>query len=293
MKERQYWRKTARLCPKCHKLQSAGRFIPELDGCVQCEFDNFIWKEYKSCTYCRRFQKIEQFPKRRHKKRSAELSSHCRDCLEAARKRGAIFKNAPKLHRNNRYVCRECGISKSHFSYSRGTSPENPLCKTCITNQKIETEGKFRCRGCCSVFLKGECRINKYCGRCYEKNKKWNREKQKTLRKDPKWIEYFKQFSRYYYYQIIKPIYNKTFALQWEHGLVKKRGCPKKSTWYCLNNQLFADFKKRPLYWMEMTERVIQKMKKGKLREDAAQRTPYNRLANNPEWEKDMGGEWN
>jgi len=120
------------------------------------------------------------------------------------------------------------------------------------------------------------------------KNKEWNREKQKEYRKDPSWKDYYKQFSRHYYWNIIKPIHNKTLALQWKEGVAKKKKIDRGSGWYMLNHQLFRDFKRRPAYWYAVCEQAIKEMKYG----ERMARVPRNPVANDPEWQERMRGDW-
>lgn len=252
-KEKIHWRKMARVCPKCHKLKPAGRFICELDTCVECSFDNAIWKEYKCCIYCRKYKKAEEVP-----------TNICKGCLQAALARHHKNKGFPKLVRGQRYVCVRCNVSKLNYAYAAKTSPQEPLCNSCISIERIAREGKFRCRRCASVFPQEEMRWNMYCSRCQQKKKAYNLEYLKEYRKNPRVRDYHRAYSRHYWHNIVKPIYNKTIALQWMHGYAKKRKVNRNGYWYMLNRSLFEDFKKRPRYWYAMTSRTIETMQKGR-----------------------------
>lgn len=275
--EKVHWRKTAKVCPECHTLHSLKKFIENSEICAKCEFGELISQIYKQCPYCRNFYKKEEL-----------VTTICTACKHIANKKNRQFKKSTKLSKNELYICNRCNCKKSYYSYARGSDINNLICKACITSEKIKAEGSFRCSGCCSVFPKEECYCNKYCLRCYEKNKIWNREKQKQLRKDPEWKQYFKEYSRYRYWNIFKPFYNNVLSLQWAHRIAKKRCNNKNGFWYCLNRSLFGDLKKRPAYWMSLTNKVIQQMKTG----HGFPQINYNPLRNDSEWRKRMTEDW-
>lgn len=259
-----HWRKTAKICPKCNQLRPNNQFIGDLNACTRCSFDELTQKDYAPCQYCRKWQKKEEFPKRRHKKDNEKQSSICKVCLQLTRERHAIYKGSPRLKKGKRYLCSGCGISKSCHSFPRGSNPETDLaCKCCVTDRRIKEAGEFRCKGCASVFPVEQMHWNKYCERCFLKNKQWSKLKLRELRKDPEWAAYFKEMSRYKYYHVFKPIYNKTLVLQIANGLAKKRRINRNGYWYVLNHQIFQDFRKRFHYWTAITEKVAKAMKKG------------------------------
>lgn len=257
-----HWRKTAKTCSKCNKLRSYKQFIEGIQVCVICDFDELTQKHYQQCRYCKNWQKKGDFPKRRRKKDQDKESSICKKCLQIFRERHSLFKKAPRLKKGELYLCSGCNILKSCLSFPRGSSTTPTLlCKGCHTNARIKENGEFRCKGCGSVFSIDQIYCNKYCNRCYEKNKEWNKYKLRELRKDPIWAEYFKEMSRYQYYNVFKPIYNKVLALQICYGVAKKRKVNRNGYFYILNHALFDDFRKRFQYWESLTNKVISAMK--------------------------------
>lgn len=262
MKKSIHWRKTAKVCPKCNLVRSHKAFVDGIENCASCAFDELVYSGYAQCCYCKTWLKKEEFPKRRHKKDHEKQNSICSKCLQIFRERHAVFKNSPRLTKGKYYICSGCNIAKSYISYPRGSGANKSLlCRCCITNRKIREERKFRCKGCCSVFPIDQIHWNKYCKRCYEKNKEWNKYKLRELRKDPIWAQYFKEMQRHQYYNVFKPIYNKVLALQIANGLAKKRKVNRNGFWYVLNHQLFQDFRKRYHHWDELTKKTINAMK--------------------------------
>lgn len=277
-----HWRKTAKVCQGCNEIRAASRFIPELENCVYCEAENSLFGEYKTCVYCKRLFKPE----------SSKIKG-CGVCIKRLSDKYIQTKGWAKLPRNQNHLCTQCNISKrcSAFNKQKSIDYENLICTACTTKNKIDKEGKFRCKSCCSVFLKEECHWNKYCPKCYEKNKTWNKLKHREYRKDPYWQNYFKEWSRYYYWNVEKPLYNKTFALQWKYGLLKPRKVNRSGYWFVLNRGLFNDFKRRPKYWFALTEKAIKAMR----RSDASirlERLVDNPMRNNAEWHKRMNEPW-
>jgi hypothetical protein len=258
MAERVHWRKTAKVCPQCHKLKSAGNFIPELEACHECEFDNELFKLYKRCQRCRKFQPRDNIP-----------NAICHRCLEIEREKNHRFKGSPKLDPKSKHICTICNVSRSSYAYPKGTDPDNPKCRLCITEQRLQKEGKFRCRQCGSSFPLSERGWSKgngtyFCLRCTKKGREWtNKYCREVYRKRPEVIEFSRQYSRWKYWTKLKPIMNKTLFLQWTHGLAKPRKLSRDRGWWVVNRAMFEDFKKRPAYWFNLTEKVIRAMKSG------------------------------
>lgn len=281
--EKIHWRKTAKVCPQCNTLKSQKSFIHDFDACVSCSWEKVSQINYKQCGYCRNWKEASEIP-----------TNQCKTCLKIVMEKHHQYKKFPKLKRNETYICIICNQKKSHLSFSRGSDINNLQCKLCVTKIKIENEGKFRCKGCESVFPKEQGHWNfKYCTRCYEKNKKWNKEKLQKLRdSDPKWQKYFKEYSKYYYWNVIHPIYKKVLNLQWQAGVAKKRRkYSRDKGFYMLNHSLFEDFRKRPGYWYQVCSDALQAIKKGekflyrgKLQENDVQ----DSFTKDPEYKKRM-----
>lgn len=231
-KEKVHWRKKAKVCPDCNKLTTEGSFYEKEGKCFSCAFGDCLSIYFKNCGYCRRWIEKDKFK-----------TNICQDCLKLSLDRHHQNKHLPKLKKGKKYVCKQCKIEKSALSYHRGTELSNLICKVCVTENRIEKEGKFRCKMCGSVFLKEEILWSKYCKRCFEKNKEWNRLKQREYRKDPIYQEYARMYSRYRWHCVEKPLRNKKLCVQLVNGEIKKRNNNRNSTFYVLNHQLFLDFK--------------------------------------------------
>lgn len=74
--------------------------------------------------------------------------------------------------------------------------------------------------------------------------------------------EFRREYKRYYYYNVIKKVYNELFALQWSSGLLKNRKINRDGYWYCLNRVLFKGL--RMGQWIPIQNRVIEFMRTGK-----------------------------
>lgn len=287
MKEQIHWRKTAKACSECRVLTSAKRFIGDSTKCIKCNWDEEISKTYKKCSSCCKWMAKNKI-----------INSYCEECKDARNKKYSIFKDRPARDEERKYVCSICKTSKHPNAYPQESDPSILHCRACLTQQKIEKEGKFRCKSCASVFPKEEGRWNyTHCIRCCEKKKKWIRERMKYLRKeDPCYRKYYKEYNKYYYYNVIAPLYNKVFNLQWTHGLVKQRKRNFDSGFYVLNRALFEDFKNRPKYWYGVCQDAMRQMKtgakflhKGKLLSNDPQ-DPYTK---DPEWiKRNSGADW-
>lgn len=248
-----HWRKTAVVCEKCNRIRSKKYFIPELKYCASCEYDNILFEGYKKCVYCRGFIKKEYIK-----------NTVCDECLKLFREKHAKFKKCDKLKKGERYVCLSCNLEKGNLSFPRGYDINNLKCKVCLTKNNLEIEEKFRCKHCGSAFLLSQMRHINKCERCTEKDLKWNREKMKKLRKDPYWKEYFRNYDKWRYWNVEKPLYNKLLTLQWQYGFAKKRKNNRSGLWYVLNHTLFQGFRRNFNKCYLFQNRIIQFMKTGK-----------------------------
>lgn len=257
-----HWRKTAKTCPGCNKVTSIRKFLEGMEKCASCSFDDIAFAMYRLCPYCKRFFKRED-PDRKL----------CCDCRKLHREKHKKFKNVPKLIDGKKNPCSCCKKILSPVSFLRGQNNSRDLiCRSCTGKKILEEQGKFRCSGCGSVFSKEDRFWNKYCNRCYIKNKEWG-----------------KQYQRYYYHNVFKPEYNKVLMLQWVHKLTKNRRINRNGYWHVLNHQLLGiqwkrDFKK----WYGFTTQVIEKMRTGKGRDFEDTRHP---ITKDPEWQRTMQ-EW-
>ena len=251
MKEKIHWRKTAKTCSECNKVTSAKKFLPGLEKCVRCSYNDVIFSLYKECGYCRRWLEKEKIP-----------GALCDKCKEFAMENHHKFKDKPRLPKN--VICTVCQKTKQATAFDRGDILENIVCKACKTIQRLIDEGKFRCKGCATVFAKEEIFWNKYCQRCYEKNKIWNMEMQRKLRQNPEYREWQRITSRWYYYNVFKPVYNKVLMLQMCHGLTKQRRTNRNGYWHTLNHSLWKSTSGRHFKsWICETEKVLNFIKTG------------------------------
>jgi hypothetical protein len=236
-----HWRKTARVCPKCHKLKSSKSFIDGVEGCSDCEINHVLFGLYKKCVYCCSFKLKEEFKK-----------NACDACVKRARDNHQLYEGTRKLGKLKRFMCSSCKVLKSGFSYSRDKREGDLVCKSCISKKELEEAGRFRCKHCGGTFPKEEYRSKK-CLRCYEKNKIACKLRLRQRRiEDPSYKIWEKECCRHYYYNVFKIIYNKVLLLQLIYGHARERKVNRNGYWYVLNRSLFKLSKKSTKNWINM-----------------------------------------
>lgn len=244
-----HWRETAKTCQKCENLRPSWQFVGDLKNCSKCEWETLIHLKYRQCQYCKRWT-------------HGQDSKICVECTEKARQKHFEKRFLPTRLKHIEYLCIGCLVNKSCNAFLRETN----VCRSCVRKKQQISLGNKQCKSCCCWRNPEEMTTKKHCYKCIDRCRKNTSEGLKRLRKNPEWREYYRQYSRHYYWNVFKIVYNQVLAVQWAHGLSKKRKINRNGFWHVLNHSLFTDFRRNYKKWETLTTKVINEMKHGSKR---------------------------
>jgi hypothetical protein len=244
-----HWRKEGKICPTCDKLRSKRSYVLGFENCAHCSYHELVFKEYKQCPYCRNWLHLTAMP-----------GKLCPACQKKFMDRHWKY-GRQRLPKNIPILCDSCNEEKHISSYRISN---RSTCRKCIFWKQQQDEGKRRCQSCMSWFPIEDFPTKKYCQRCRVKENTRNLYALREMRKDPKWKEYYREYSRYYYHNIFKIHYHKILHLQACYGLAKKRKINRNGYWYMLNHSFFKEIKYNVGGWIKYTDKVINFLKTGR-----------------------------
>lgn len=228
-----------RECLSCCKRRALKWFVGDSGECTDCNFNTILSGDYKQCRMCKNWLPELRTP------------SLCEKCVILNEK---YRENERKVRGMNKreslHECPDCGKISSVWKWSK----KSEVCIKCNNKKKAESEGKKRCNGC-------RCyrRIDSFadfveCEKCRDKRK---RKRERDVQKDgfrekeakrnhfyyKKNASFLRQYSKYYYWNVVKPKHNCLVNLQWCLDMTKKRRINRDGYWHMLNNTLFKGFK--------------------------------------------------
>lgn len=239
-------------CLTCRRKVSKKHYVNGMTSCADCVWDELIEQDYKRCRVCLNWSK-------------GEVKETCAPCREKANKASTKFKRKNGvIAEDAKLECINCG----KLSFVRNHIKKENSCRSCVNQRKQEALGKQKCPFCRCYRPQEEFLDTAHCHKCLDKmRRKWARDAEK--RDNPEYREkqrrrvknYYwrtrtarRDYRKYYYYNIWKPMHTKILAIQWTLGLAKRRKVNRNGHWYMLNASLFKGLRQGK--WMSEINRI-------------------------------------
>lgn len=281
-----HWTEKSKICSCCGKIRHEKMFI-DSEYCVKCKYEQLLSTHLKKCARCLNW--LDKFE-----------GKTCQKCLDLCKVRNKEYRLRTGIKDKDKLTkCTLCNEEKGPRFFRKKLD----TCVLCTNKKKNSEQGKLKCKWCkgwryiqekglCEKCIEKGKRDSEKKREYYAENREEIIKSRKQYRKNnrDKFIqyninyrkknpdkakidckryyelnkEYKLEYNRHYYYNVIKPIYNKVFALQWQAGLLRERKVNRDGYWYQLNRTLFQGFRNRPHMWFSLQNKIIKFMQTGK-----------------------------